>query len=187
MKHYNEAMEKHDTVPAAAGSRQCEGLHSSKAMLRAMVDGTQALVILLDTRGVVVDANSIALAFIGASIEQVVDVPFENTEWCNHDANQVELLRDAISRAAAGEHVCLELTRWTGVGDLRTLDLTITPCRDKFGVIVWLVSDGREVTELRRLEVERNDLEQRLNHLERVESSLWVVWQWVSPMTSITS
>src|SRR5271157_4422735 len=107
------------------GHCQFEELRSSKAMLRAMLDGTRTFVVLLDTQGLVVDATSVAVASIGASIEQVIDVPFENTEWCNHGTGQDERLRDAINRAANGERVQIDLAQCTVGGDLRILDFAI--------------------------------------------------------------
>ena len=170
MEQYSEMIEKHDTDRVGDMSCQFEELHTTKSMLRAMLDGTRTPVVLMDTQGLVVDANRVAFALIGASIEQVVDVPFENTEWGNHDTGQIERLRDAINRATHGEIVQMDLTQCTVGGDLRILDFMITPFRDESGVIVWLVSEGRDVTDLRRLEFERSDLKQRLHHSERLVS-----------------
>ena len=169
MEQLIESIEKHDTDRCANWSRHPEELHSSAAVLQAMLDGTRTLVVLLDTQGLVVNANRVAFALVGASIEQVVDVPFENTAWCNYDTVQVERIREAINRACHGEVVHVELTQCTVGNDLRILDFKITPFRDEFDAIVWLVSEGHDVTELRKSEVERSDLKQRLRHSERLE------------------
>ncbi len=151
--------------------RPSEELRSNSPMLRATTDCTCTLIVLLDTQGLVADANRVALTFIGASIERVAEVPFENTEWCNHGVNQAGRIRDAIDRASNGEIVSMEHTQCSRCGDLRILDFTITPFRSEFDTIVWLVCEGRDVTEVRRLEVERRDLEQRLYHSERLEAA----------------
>jgi PAS domain S-box-containing protein len=169
MEQFIETIERRDTERCAKLSRFPDELHSSQATLKAMLDGTRTLVVLLDTQGLVVDANRIAFALVGASIEQVVDVPFENTAWCTCDAVQVERVRESINRASRGELVHVDLTQYALDDDLRILEFEITPFRDEFGAITWLVAEGHDVTELRRSEVEHGDLEQRLQHSERLE------------------
>jgi signal transduction histidine kinase/ActR/RegA family two-component response regulator len=149
---------------------ESEGLRSNRAALQAVLDGAHTLVVLLDTQGLVVDASRVAFALIHSSIEQVVDVPFEDSQWCNHDADQMNRVRDAVNRASQGERVSLQHTQCTCGSDLRILDLVITPIRNEVGAIVWLVSEGNDVTDLRRLEFERSDMEQRLHHSARLGS-----------------
>ena len=169
MEQFIETKEQRDTERCTKLSRYPDELHSIQAMLKAMLDGTRTLVVLLDTQGLVVNANRVAFALVGASIEQVVDVPFENTAWCTYDTVQVERIRESIDRASRGELVHVDLTQCTVDDDLRILDFEITPFRDEFGAIVWLVAEGHDVTELRQSEVEHGDLEQRLHHSERLE------------------
>ena len=169
MQHIGETIERRDTE-RVAHSHRTEELHSSRAMLETMLNGTHSLVVLLDARGLVLDANRFAIAHIGTSVEQVVDVPFENTRWCNHDPSQVERIREAINQASQGEPVQVDVTQCNAGGDLRILDFVITPFRDELGATVWLVSEGHDVTEWRHLELEHCDMKQRLHHSERLAS-----------------
>ncbi len=170
MEQANRTLELRDAERIQQLSRQSRELSASKTMLRAVLDGIHTLVILLDAHGSVVDANQVALGAIGATIGDVAALPFESTKWCNRDASLADRNHRAIDRAAEGEIVSMNVTHCTLSGGTRTVDFTITPYRNASGAIVWLAAEGRDVTDSQRMEVERDDLEQRLHHSERLET-----------------
>jgi len=170
MEQCNQKLENRGAKRSLDRISESAELSLSNEMLRAVTDSACSLLIVLDAKAVVVYANRIALSYIGASREQVTNTPFEDSEWWNHEPGQVDRIRDAIHRAANGEVSHADITRSALGGDLRIVDFALTPIRDKFGVVVWLILEGRDITDVRSLEGERNDLQQRLQHSERLDA-----------------
>jgi signal transduction histidine kinase len=55
-------------------------------------------------------------------------------------------------------------------GALREVDFSLSPVRDAEGLVRWLTAEGRDLTKLRRGEREREELQQQVMHLQRLES-----------------
>jgi len=170
MEQCNQRLENRSGKRSLDRVSESTELSLSNEMLRAVINGACSLLIVLDTEGVVVCANRIALSHVGASLEQVTNTHFEDSGWWNHEPGQIESIRDAIHRAANGEVSHADITQNALDGDLRIVDFALSPIRDKSGLVLWLILEGRDITDVRSLEVERNDLLQRLHHSERLDS-----------------
>ena len=147
-----------------------ERLEQSEAMLRAVFDGTNTLIGLLDAEGKLLAANRVALELSGTTPESVIGRPFADTAWWSHDQVARNTVQRAIERARVGEMVRFETTHRAADGDLRTIDFLLTPFRDPSGEVVWLIPEGRDVTDLKLAERRQAELTRKLGHAERLES-----------------
>ncbi|VTT97883.1 signal transduction histidine kinase : PAS domain S-box OS=Singulisphaera acidiphila (strain ATCC BAA-1392 / DSM 18658 / VKM B-2454 / MOB10) GN=Sinac_7190 PE=4 SV=1: MASE1: PAS_4: PAS_9: PAS_3: HisKA: HATPase_c: Response_reg: Hpt [Gemmataceae bacterium] len=134
------------TVRAEAGRRE------SEQRFRAIFHTQFQFIGLLDTRGTLLEANRTALAATGVAESEALGVPFWDTPWWTHDPVQQVLLRAAVGRAAAGETVRFEAHHPTRNGGTIWVDFSLTPFRDETGEIVYLIPEGRDITERRRAE-----------------------------------
>jgi PAS domain S-box-containing protein len=130
------------------GGRDTE-LRESEARLRAIYDGTQEYIGLLAPDGTVLDCNRASLEFVGNTRSEVVGLPLWETPWFTHTPGQPEMVREAVGRAAAGEIVRYQTELQRPSGPPITFDFSLHPVRDDQGDVVFIVPEGRDITELR--------------------------------------
>ena len=129
-----------------------EELRQNKLLLKAIIDNSLELQGLLTSDGKLIEANKTSLDFIGVDKETVLGRYFWDTPWWNHDPALQEKLRDAINRVAAGELLRFETENQDAGGNVHVIDFSLKPiCNDK-GRIVYLMPEGRDITEYRQLE-----------------------------------
>ena len=126
--------------------QQLHDVQRSNAQMRAIFENTFEFIGLLNPEGLLLEANSVALAFIGRdSLGALFGVHFADTPWWEHDAAGRALLIDAIDRAGKGEFVRFETTH-TGPDGLIHVDFSLKPVHDALGNLVFLVPEGRDIT-----------------------------------------
>jgi two-component system sensor histidine kinase EvgS len=79
-------------------------------------------------------------------------------------------VRDAIARAAGGEFVRFETTNRSAEGGVRKIDFSLSPIQDNDGNVVYLLPEGRDITEIRQAEEERSQLQKQLNQAQKMEA-----------------
>ncbi|HEX2733118.1 MAG TPA: PAS domain S-box protein [Polyangiaceae bacterium] len=153
------------------------GLRQSEQRFRAIFDQTFQFIGLLDTKGVLLQANSSALQLAGVSESDVVGKAFWETPWWAHSKQLQEQLRTAVAAAASGEFVRMEVTHPGPDGSMRAVDFSLKPVRDDAGVVSLLIPEGRDITErkqaeeaLLKVEVEHRELEARVAHAQKLEA-----------------
>ncbi len=124
-----------------------EALRANERTLKAIFDQTFQLMGLLDPDGTVIKVNKTALDFAGIEEKDVVGKPFWETTWWKHSSELQERLRTAISRAANGELIRFEVDHLKESGDIRYVDVSIKPVRDEAGKVIFLIPEGRDITE----------------------------------------
>ena len=145
--------------------RALAALRESEARLRAIVDGTYEYIGLISPDGTVLECNRASLEFVGNTREEVVGRPLWETPWFTHTPGMPEQVRDAIAQAAAGEFVRRELTLRRPAGEPITFDFSLHPVRDANGDVVFIVPEGRDVTERQRAEAALRESEARYRSL----------------------
>ncbi len=133
-----------------------DALRESRTKLRAIFDHHYQLTGLLDPEGRLLAANKTALKLVGVDETQVIGQYFWEGPWW--DPSQEPLLRSAVERAAKGEFVRFEATHPSADGGVRDIDFSLSPVRGDDGNVVYLVPEGRDITERKRAEVEREEL-----------------------------
>ncbi len=133
-----------------ARMRTQQALIDSEQRIRGLLDSTFSFVGLMDPQGTLLEANRTSLEFAGAAKEEVVGRPFWDTPWWDRDSDSRETLRQAVARARQGETVRFAASHRTAQGILHWIDVSITPVRDEHGRVIYLIPEGRDVTEMRR-------------------------------------
>lgn len=127
-------------------------LSESEHKWRAIFNSTLELIGLLSPDGTILEANKSALSLIGARESDVVGKPFWETPWWSHSREEQEKLRAEIRKAASGETVRFESTHIAADGSLHYIDNSIKPIKDKAGNVLFLVPEGRDITERKLIE-----------------------------------
>ncbi len=133
------------TVRKQASEQVERQLAFSETRFRALFDHGIQLTTVLDCDGRVVAANRAALELVGMREDELIGMPFWDTPgWTA--AGPREQIRDAVTRAAAGERVRLQTQHVDPRGRQRMIDFALIPVRDADGRIIELITDGRDVT-----------------------------------------
>ncbi|MBI2392192.1 MAG: PAS domain S-box protein [Deltaproteobacteria bacterium] len=136
-----------------------EGVRDHDRM-RAVFESAFEFVGLLSPDGTLLEANRRSLAFIGATRDDVVGRKFWDTPWWTE--GERPRLREAISRAARGEFVRFETVHAGVGGNVASFDFSLTPITRR-GRVVFLVPEGRDITERLRAEVSLRESEARFS------------------------
>jgi len=120
---------------------------AAEIRLRRVLDNLFAFVGLLDTNGILLEANRAPLAAAGIDIKDVVGKHFADTYWWAYDPATQQQIRNAITRAARGETVRFDIHARMAGGHLMPIDFQIGPIHDDAGRIVNLVPSAVNITE----------------------------------------
>jgi PAS domain S-box-containing protein len=136
----------HDVTGKVNTSRTLE------AYLQAIYSSSLEYIGLMTPDGILVDCNRASLEFAGNRRADVVSKPFADSPWFTGTPGAPELIRRAIASVNAGEVFRSEMTLNRPDGEIVVVDFLLTPVRDDSGAIVFLVSEGRNITEEKRAE-----------------------------------
>lgn len=146
----------------------------SEAKLRGIIDQAFNFIGLLSTDGTLLDGNRTALDSAGVAAQDVLGKPFWETPWWSHSEELQERLKEAVRRANSGQTDRFEATHPTADGSLIYIDFTLKPIRDDFGEIIFLVPEGRDITEMKAATNALITAELRLeNALDGAEIGVW--------------
>ncbi len=144
-----------------------EALRESEQKVRAILDQTFQFIGLMTPDGRLVEANRASLAFAGVDESDVIGEHFWETPWWSHSPELQGQLRDGIRRAAAGEFVRFEAFHLLPDGTVQYMDVSLKPVEDETGKVVYVIPEGRDITERKRAEEALRDSEAHLRSVFR--------------------
>lgn len=161
-------------VRVAERTRELEAARSaaqaSEARFRAIFDGAYELIGLLSPEGVVIESNRAALKLAGVTPDDVRGKLAWDTAWMSHSAEQQQQLREATARAAKGEFVRFEVTHRDTSDALHAVDFSLTPVLAGDGSVASIVAEGRDISERKRAEQEKEHLQAQLYQAQKLDS-----------------
>jgi PAS domain S-box-containing protein len=125
-------------------------LYETGQRYRALFDLSYQFVGLLSPDSRLLEANHSALAFIGASLDDVRGVPFAQTPWFRNNPDAQVKVLDALEKARSGDFVRGEFTLYSYNGEGRHFDFSMRPAFDRVGNIEYIIPEGRDITEFVR-------------------------------------
>ena len=145
-------------------------LRTSEEKFKAFFEQGYYLAGLLDLDGTLTDVNDTALQLSGVGKGDVIGRPFWETPWWAHSQELQEKLHHAVKSAAEGNYVAFETTHPAPDGTLHHIDFSLRPVKNQAGTVVFLVPEGRDITDWKKAEEERLNLERKLLHTQKLES-----------------
>ncbi|WP_437281553.1 ATP-binding protein [Sorangium sp. So ce375] len=139
---------------------------------RVAMNGAFQFFGLLDAHGTSWESNHTSTRSAGVERREVHGVPFWECRWWQGSPDVQERLKDAVRRAARGEFVRYDVEVLGGnEGERRiTIDFNLNPVKDRQGKVVFMIAEGRDVTEQRRLEREVAQHRDELATLDRLKT-----------------
>ena len=101
-------------------------------------------------------------------MEDVVGTPFWEARWFALSEESRASQREMVLRAAQGEFIRRDIEVYGEASGERTIitDYSLTPLRDEAGEVRFILAEGRNITEKKKVEVEvarkKNELEELL-------------------------
>jgi len=129
-----------------------EELRESEKKIRALYDQTFQFIGLMTPDGILIEANRTALEFSGIKPADVLNKPFWETPWWAHSLKLQKKLRQAIKKVARGEFFRFEATHMAKDGTLHYVDFSLKPVKDKKGKVIFMIPEGRDITERKKAE-----------------------------------
>ncbi|MFO7652606.1 MAG: cache domain-containing protein [Candidatus Krumholzibacteriia bacterium] len=145
------------------------GLQVSELQRQAILDHTFEMIALVDLEGRILEANRTALESIGGEMAAVREKPVWAAGWWQELPEEQERIEEAVRQGAAGEFVRFETVQRARDG-LRSVDFSLNPVFDDGGSVLFLVAEGRDITERKLAEQTRQRLESRLRESQRYEA-----------------
>lgn len=127
-------------------------IEESEQKLKVLFNQSVQFVGLLSTNGILLDANQTACDFVGTTIDKVINKPFVETPWWAHSEVEQNKLKDAIKSASLGNFFRMETTHIHKDNQIRIIDFTLTPLKNKDIKVEYLIAEGRDITDFKELQ-----------------------------------
>ncbi len=137
-------------------------LQDNEQKFRAIFNQTFQFIGLLDLDGTLIEANETSLDFVGVKREDVIGKRFWDTPWWSHSSQAKTQLKEGIKEAAKGKIVRLETTHFDQNNQLYNIDFSLKPLRDETGKVIFLIPEGRDITEIKKYQEILEEKQQEL-------------------------
>jgi len=141
-------------------------LRTHRLQRSTVFDSPQLFVGLLDTDGMLLEANETALEFADLERDEVVGEYFPSTPWWQEEATDREQLAEAITEAKDGAETTFFATYRNSEGERAEARVLVRPVYDEArDEVVNIIVEGMDVTEQVRREQQLRDRNEELNTL----------------------
>lgn len=139
-------------------SKSERALRRSEQQLRAIYDGTNEYIGLLEPHGKLLQVNRASLKFIRGEPDQVVGKYFWDTPWFTSSPGAPERIRQAVDAAARGETDVFEIQLTSPTGEQRWFEASFCPILSDEQEVVLIVPEARDITARKTAEQDQSRL-----------------------------
>src|SRR3990167_698249 len=142
---------------------------------RIIFDGLYEFVGLLDAKGNVLEVNQVALEGAGITLEDIQGKPFWKTRWWQLSKKTMATQKRLIETASSGEFVrCdVEILGKADGKEIIAVDFSLLPIRNEEGEIIYLLAEGRNITDKKKAEamlaLKNQELEQSVEYIRKLD------------------
>jgi len=142
---------------------------------RIIFDGLYEFVGLLDAKGNVLEVNQVALEGAGITLEDIQGKPFWKTPWWQLSKKTMATQKRLIETASSGEFVrCdVEILGKADGKEIIAVDFSLLPIRNEEGEIIYLLAEGRNITDKKKAEamlaLKNQELEQSVEYIRKLD------------------
>jgi PAS domain S-box-containing protein len=143
-----------------------------------VLDNMYQFVTLMDTKGFVLTSNLPVLRAGGLTFSDVVGKPFWEAHWWQVNEETPKRLTEEIRQAYADKKfVRYEVDVFAGKGgnEIITIDFSLNPVINSDGQVMYLLAEGRNITEKKAAEAKLEEQNKQLQELyKRIKVSTFV-------------
>lgn len=133
-------------------------LRQSERKFRGIFNQSLQSVVLLDSEGIVLQANETCLKNIQIQESELLGCPFWKIPMWNHSKDLSEKIKDAMNASAKGEFIRLNVEYPDQHGEIRYLDFSLKPIVDDSGNVLYQISEWRDISDFIRIDAEAKKL-----------------------------
>ncbi len=145
-------------------------LDASDRQFRAIFNQTFQFTGMLNTQGILLEANQTALDFGGLQLSDVVGKPVWECYWWTISPITQAQLQAAVSQAVQGQFIRYEVDALGENNRTATLDFSIKPIFDASSKVEYLIVEGRDISDRKQAEAEREQFTNELYQLNEAFS-----------------
>nr|AAC45438.1 bZIP histidine kinase [Pseudomonas putida] len=144
---------------------------------RIIFDGLYEFVGLLDAHGNVLEVNQVALEGGGITLEEIRGKPFWKARWWQISKKTEATQKRLVETASSGEFVrCdVEILGKSGGREVIAVDFSLLPICNEEGSIVYLLAEGRNITDKKKAEamlaLKNQELEQSVECIRKLDNA----------------
>lgn len=146
-------------------------------LARILLDELYEFVGLLDANGMTLEINRAALNGAGIHLDEIQGRPFWEARWWAVSKETRDFQKELVQRASEGEFIRCDVEIYGAAAgeDTIIIDYSLLPIRDRDGKIVFLLAEGRNVTDKNRAEAEiarkNEELQQLLDRIRKLDNA----------------
>ena len=152
----------------------------SEALFKGVFNQSLQFMGVVGLDGILLEVNNAALDIHSVKSEDVIGKPFSDGPWWQNPPSLAVTLQEDIRRALDGHMVRREVKSYPDGFKERYVDFSLKPAFGPNGDIIFLLAEGRDITELRYVQDQLGDLnrdleqkvEERTAELKRTIESL---------------
>jgi PAS domain S-box-containing protein len=146
-----------------------EALRQSQEKFRQYFENAPNFIYIISTEGTILDANPAAVRVLGySSKDELIGRPLIGTVYAASSRDKARELLQSWRETGKLENEELRIV--TGAGEERTIILNVSSVRDGHGQLIHSVSFQTDITDIKRAEVERENLQNQLRQAQKMES-----------------
>lgn len=145
-------------------------LDASDRKFRAIFNQTFQFTGMLNTQGILLEANQTALDFGGLQLSDVVGKPVWECYWWTISPITQAQLQAAVTQAVQGQFIRYEVDVLGENNRTATLDFSIKPIFDASSKVEYLIIEGRDISDRKQAEAEREQFTNELYQLNEAFS-----------------
>ena len=135
-----------------------KAMQTSEEKFKAIFDQSFQLTGLISTDGCILQANETAINMIGMEERDIIGTPLWESPWWRHSKAMAEKVKQAVELAAKGHFSRFESSHMDLTGEIRHIDFSLKPIMDPDGNVLYIIPEGRDITERKRAEAEAKKL-----------------------------
>lgn len=128
-----------------------EAAETNKRLLSDVLNSLFTFVGLLDSDGVLLDANNAPLAAAGIALDQVQGKYFWDCYWWTYSESAMKKIKDAVNKAKAGEASRFDIDVRVAEGFI-CVDFMMEALKDEHGAISHIIPSAIDITERKKAE-----------------------------------
>lgn len=142
---------------------------------KIILDDMYQFVGLLDAGGILLEVNRAALEGAGIKLEDIQGKPFWEARWWQVSQETAQRQKEVCRLAAQGEFIRydVEIYGQSGGDETIIIDYSLIPVKDDSGQVVFLLAEGRNITEKKKADAEiarkSQELQELLNRVSELD------------------
>ena len=134
------------TIDITEQKQATQALREKERFREGLLNDMITFAAVLDPSGDVIFVNNTPLTVGGIKLEDIRGKKFFDAFWWTHSDEVREMIKRDIEQCASGESIVHDVPIQTADGSLMWIEFSMHPIHDEYGVVQYLIPEGRDIT-----------------------------------------